>query len=62
MVEATQLPSARVLGKEVWDPRDPPHNHANFKALIRLGSGQNTDPSFEQMGIGKVESKNIVLN
>jgi hypothetical protein len=42
---------------EVWDPRDPPHNHAKFEVLPRLGLDQNTDPCLEQMGIGKIESK-----
>jgi hypothetical protein len=27
-----------------------------------LGYDQNTDPPFKYMGIGKAESKNIVLN
>jgi hypothetical protein len=62
IVEAAQLLGARVLGMEVWDPKDPPHNHAKFEALIHMGFGQNTNPSFEEMGIGKVESKNIILN
>ncbi len=62
MVEDAQLLGARVLGMEVWDPRDPPHNHAKFEALFHLGYDQNTDPPFKYMGIGKAESKNIVLN
>jgi len=47
---------------EVWDPRDPPHNHAKFEALPHLGSNQGTNPSLKQMGIRKVESKNIIPN
>lgn len=62
IVEVAQLPSAHVLGMEVWDPRDPPNNHAKFEALPHLGSNQGTNPSLKQMGIRKVESKNIIPN
>jgi hypothetical protein len=35
---AAWLPGAGVLGMEVWDPRDPPHNQAKFEDLPLLGS------------------------
>jgi hypothetical protein len=44
MVEVAQLLSVGVLGMEVWDLGDPPHNHAKFKALPCLGFDQNTNP------------------
>jgi hypothetical protein len=59
---APWLPGAGVLGMEVWDPRDPPHNQAKFEALPLLGSDQGTGPSSEQMGCGRAESKNILAD
>jgi len=54
------LPGAGVLGMEVRDPGDPPHNQAKFEALPLLGSDQGTGPSSEQMGRGRAESEKIV--
>jgi hypothetical protein len=59
---AAWLPGAGVLGMEVWDPRDPPHNQAKFEALPVLGSDQGTGPSSEQMGHGRAESENILAD
>jgi hypothetical protein len=57
-----ELPGYQVLGMEVWDPRDPPHNQAKFKALPLLGSDQGTGASSEQMGCGRAESENILAD
>ncbi|CAM6068770.1 unnamed protein product [Sphagnum tenellum] len=59
---AAWLPGAGVLGMEVWDPRDPPHNQAKFEALPLLGSDQGTGPSSEQMGHGRADSENILAD
>ncbi len=51
-----------MLGIEVWDPSNPPHNQAKFEALPLLGSDQGTGPSSEQMGCGRAESEKIVAD